>query len=53
MSLHHKWYIAELHALSYMFSVAETLGRPISSTTFTQCALEATEVGEITQTKSH
>ena len=29
--------------------MAESLGRPISSTTFTQCAAKATEVAEITQ----
>jgi len=32
-------------------SVAESLGT--SSTTFTQCAPEATEIGEITQNKGH
>ena len=34
-------------------SVGESLGRPISSTSFTQCAPEATEFGEITQNKSN
>jgi len=32
-------------------SAAEYIG--VSSTTFTQCAPEATEFGEITQNKSH
>jgi len=35
----------KLETLSYI-SIAESLG--ISSTTFTQCALKATEVAEIT-----
>jgi len=40
----------DLHAVSYI-SVAESLG--ISSTTFAQCAQQATEFGEITQNKRH
>jgi len=40
----------KLDALGYI-SVAESLG--ISSTTFTQCAPEATEFGEIKQNKGH
>ena len=40
----------KLDALGYI-SVAASLG--ISSITFTQCAPEATEFGEITQNKGH
>jgi len=34
-------------------SVVESLGMPISSTPFTQCAPEATEFGEITQNDAY
>jgi len=34
-------------------SVAESFGKLIASSTFTQCAPEATEFGAITQNKGH
>ena len=40
----------KLDALGYIF-VAESLG--VSSTTFTHCAPESAEFGEITQNKGH
>jgi len=39
-------------ALRYI-SVAESLDRPISSTTFTQCAPEATDFTEVRQNNGH
>ena len=51
-SLHHvivSYMSLKLDNLGYI-SVAESLG--MSSTTFTQCALEATEFGEITQIRA-
>jgi len=34
-------------------SVAESLGIPVSSTTFTQCTTKATDFAEATQNNSH
>jgi len=44
--------LKKLDAVGYI-SVAECLGTCIFSTTFTQCAPEATEFGEIMQTNGH
>jgi len=50
LSYHQELIYRQLHALGYI-PVAESLG--ISSTTFTQCAANHTEFGEITQNKGH